>query len=109
MLSLPHSLPPLFTAPPTRTTAPHLPLLLQLHKTKAVVRFMFHNPDDVRWFRPVELWTKSGRRGRIREPIGTHGSMKVIFDGTLRQQDAICMSLYKRCFPKWPEDMTFTA
>ena len=83
------------------------PLLLQLHKTKAVVRFMFHNPDDVRWFRPVELWTKSGRRGRIREPIGTHGSMKAIFDGTLRQQDAVCMSLYKRCFPKWPEDLGF--
>lgn len=45
----------------------------QVHKTKAVVRFMFHNPDDVRWFRPVELWTKAGRRGRIREPVGGGG------------------------------------
>jgi pre-rRNA-processing protein TSR1 len=42
---------------------------VKVHKTKAVVRFMFHNPDDVRWFRPVELWTKAGRRGRIREPV----------------------------------------
>lgn len=22
---------------------------------------------------PVEVWTKCGRRGRIREPVGTHG------------------------------------
>jgi pre-rRNA-processing protein TSR1 len=40
-----------------------------VHKTKAVVRFMFHTPEDVRWFRPVEVWTKAGRRGRIREPV----------------------------------------
>lgn len=39
---------------------------LKVHKKKAVVRWMFHNPEDVRWFRPLELHTKYGRRGRIK-------------------------------------------
>jgi pre-rRNA-processing protein TSR1 len=72
----------------------------KVHKRKAVVRFMFHNPEDVRWFRPLELWTKLGRHGKIREPVGTHGSMKAAFDGVVQQRDTICASLYKRVFPK---------
>lgn len=61
--------------PHPRPHNPHTRLALplsppqQVHKSKAVVRFMFHNPEDIRWFRPVELWTKAGRRGRIREPV----------------------------------------
>jgi len=46
---------------------------------------MFFNPDDVRWFKPLELWTKSGRRGRITEPLGTHGAFKARFDGPISQ------------------------
>eukprot|EP00891_Asterochloris_glomerata_P005234 jgi/Astpho2/5234/e_gw1.00074.68.1_t len=80
---------------------------VKVHKTKAVVRWMFHSPDDVRWFRPLELWTKHGRRGRIKEPVGTHGSMKCIFDGNIKQSDAVCTSLYKRSYPVWPSSLDF--
>ncbi len=82
---------------------------VRVHRARAVVRLMFHEPDDVRWFRPVDLWTKGGRRGRIREPVGTHGAMKCMFDGNVSQQDTVCMSLYKRVFPKWPESLDFIA
>jgi len=78
----------------------------KVHKRKAVVRWMFHSPADVRWFGPCELWTKGGRRGRVREPVGTHGSFKAVFDGQVGQQDAVCLSLYKRACPPWPRDTT---
>jgi pre-rRNA-processing protein TSR1 len=74
----------------------------KVSKRKAVVKFLFHNAQDVRWFRPLELWTKYGRRGRIKEPVGLHGSMKCVFDGVVQQRDAVCVSLYKRVYPKWP-------
>lgn len=75
----------------------------RVSKLKAIVRFMFHNPEDVRWFKPVDVWTKLGCRGRIKEPVGTHGAMKCLFNGVIQQHDTVCMSLYKRAYPKWPE------
>merc|ERR1712013_974200 len=75
-----------------------------VNKRVCTVRFMFFNREDVDWFKPVELRTKTGRRGHIKDGLGTHGHMKCIFDGQVSQQDAVLMNLFKRVFPKWTYD-----
>lgn len=70
----------------------------------AVVRYMFWNRDDIQWFKPVEMKTKYGRKGHIKEPLGTHGHMKCVFDRPIKSQDTVLMNLYKRVFPKWTFD-----
>jgi len=76
---------------------------MKVSGSKAIVRHMFYNPDDVNWFKPVELWTKYGRSGNILEPVATKGRFKGKFDSHLHNHDTVCMSLYKRIYPKWAE------
>lgn len=71
----------------------------KVHKRSAVVRFMFHHPDDVRYHQPVALATKNGRSGKIIGSLGTHGYMKCRFDRQVQQNDLVMMHLYRRVFP----------
>ncbi|CAM9413488.1 unnamed protein product [Discosporangium mesarthrocarpum] len=73
---------------------------IRVQKRRAVIKHMFHAPEDVRWFKPAELTTKYGLTGHIKEPVGTHGLMKVIFNKAVTQNDTVCLNLYKRVYPK---------
>ncbi|KAK4216168.1 hypothetical protein QBC37DRAFT_310792 [Rhypophila decipiens] len=71
-----------------------------IHKTLVTVRYMFFNREDVEWFKALPMWTKRGRSGYIKEPLGTHGYFKVTFDGRINPQDSVGVSLYKRVWPR---------
>ena len=82
---------------------------------------MFFAPEDITWFKKVELWTKTGLIGHIKSSVGkravmwrllvlvsslhqgTHGHIKCKFNGHLPSNDTVNLSLYKRVFPKWVE------
>lgn len=72
----------------------------KIHKKLVTVRYMFFSNEDVQYFRALQLWTKRGRSGFIKEPLGTHGYFKATFDGKVNPLDAVAMSLYKRVWPR---------
>jgi len=77
-------------------------LPVRVRKKTAVVKHLFYDPQDVRWFKPAELVTKHGLRGHITEPVGTHGLFKALFSAPITQNDTIMLILYKRVYPKIP-------
>ena len=38
--------------------------------------------------------------GHIDEPMGVHGYMKCSFNKPIKNNDTICLNLYKRMYPK---------
>lgn len=93
---------------PLRITARRLILTghpFKVHKRGAVIRYMFFSPADIDYFRPIQITTKLGRTGHIKESLGTHGYMKCVFDAGIKQHDTIMMCLYKRVFPKFTTRM----
>lgn len=77
---------------------------IRVKRRSAVVKHMFYNPEDVKWFKPAELGTKQGAAGHVRMPVGTHGLMKVRFNRVIQQSDTVCLALYKRVYPKFVEE-----
>ncbi|KAF4508395.1 hypothetical protein G6O67_004779 [Ophiocordyceps sinensis] len=71
-----------------------------IHKKIVTVRYMFFSREDVEWFKALPMWTRRGRSGYIKEPLGTHGYFKATFDGRINPQDAVGVSLYKRVWPR---------
>ena len=72
----------------------------KIHKKLVTIRYMFFNREDVEWFKALQLWTKRGRSGFIKESLGTHGYLKATFDGKINPQDSVGVSLYKRMWPR---------
>ncbi|KAG8673561.1 ribosome biogenesis protein tsr1 [Fusarium poae] len=71
-----------------------------INKRIVTIRYMFFNREDVEWFKALPLWTRRGRSGFMKEPLGTHGYFKATFDGRINPQDSIGVSLYKRVWPR---------
>ena len=72
---------------------------IKCKRKRAVIRYMFFNKEDIRYFKPVELYTKFGLRGKIKDSLGTHGLMKCYFTDGVNPSDTVWMPLYKRIYP----------
>lgn len=66
--------------------------------------YPFLHSQDIKWFKPAELATKHGLRGHIKESVGLHGLYKAHFSSPIKQNDTVMLVLYKRVFPKIPEE-----
>jgi pre-rRNA-processing protein TSR1 len=61
----------------------------RVHKRHATVKYMFYNPEDVKWFMPAGITTKHGLQGNIIQSVGNHGVMKCLFNAPIKQHDTV--------------------
>lgn len=66
---------------------------LKVHKKRAVIRYMFFNPKDVQYFRPVELYTKFGLK------VTYH--FLLIYRGISRTHSVLTVSLKLNSTTSW--------
>ncbi|KAI3487238.1 hypothetical protein L1887_48822 [Cichorium endivia] len=76
----------------------------KVHKKTATIRFMFFNPEDVYWFKPITLHTKLGPHG-AHHRVARHARL---LQGALltvpsARWTTVLMNLYKRVYPKWAQ------
>eukprot|EP00934_Nitzschia_sp_Nitz4_P006319 Nitzschia sp. Nitz4//scaffold1_size375055//257938//260667//NITZ4_000301-RA/size375055-processed-gene-0.379-mRNA-1//1//CDS//3329541120//6309//frame0 len=76
---------------------------VRVHKRFATVKYMFYDPEDVKWFKPAAISTKHGLNGKIEQSVGEHGTMKCLFNAPIKQHDTVCLPLYKRVYPKFAQ------
>ncbi|KAL8626745.1 hypothetical protein Q9189_007563 [Teloschistes chrysophthalmus] len=82
----------------------------KIHRNTVTVRHMFFNAADVAYFSGLRLFTKRGRRGVIRESLGTHGYFKAGFEGGagggggggggVGMLDSVGVEMWKRVWPR---------
>jgi len=73
----------------------------KINKRRAVVRYMFFDPSDIKYYKPIDIFTKKGLRGNILKALGTHGIMKCAFNEQIGHDDTVFLPLYKRVYPQW--------
>ena len=73
--------------------------IYKVHQRAAVIKKMFLDDQDVKFYDKVELRTLRGVKGSIVKSIGTHGTFKAKFSAVVQQHDKVYIDLFKRVFP----------
>lgn len=71
---------------------------IKVCKSYVVVKGMFHNKEQVEYFRNIKVEAKNGVSGFIKKPLGTKGLFKAYFAQAVKHGENIKMRLYKRIF-----------